>query len=433
MYLLLRLKKYLFRLVTGVKNRSTRILTRLVFSLTRTTYCFKRLFPFTLIPFELLALYVLRPFIHIRIGELESRAIGHFSLPIEIYLCEIDLGIHGDPNQYYDIYFFNETISNRTLAQKWRQYFLIKSGYLLSPLYEFLIRFCPNSRALVPYRHWKTSPLTWQQFDLYEVLDRTTPHLFFTPLEIERGELALQALGLLPGSDFIGFFARDPLFRGGPQALPGFRDSDILKQLPAMQLAVSKGFQAVRLGRSVKVSLGTPNLSGIFDYSNSTLASDFNDVYLCSRLKFMVTTGSGLEALALCFRKPLVCVNIAQWGRLAKHNFGQYVLFIPKRQVWRATGEPLTLTEILRLKSHKFTSDIEYQQLGIEIQDNTPEEITDAVAEMIDFLRNGQRHTDNFSNLQEEFQKLLFDSENSAPFPIRIGTKYLASNNFLSQ
>jgi len=420
-------------MITGIKNRLLRV-AAYVFSSVKGMVClFKRLFPFILIPFEVCALYILRPFIHIRIGELESRAIGHFSLPIEIYLCEIDMGIHGDPNQFHDVYFFNETISNCTLAEKWSQYFSIKSSYLLAPLYGFLLRFFPQSRTLAPYRHWKTSPLNWQQFDLHRVLDRTSPHLFFTPLEIEQGELALQTLGLSPNSEFIGFFARDPLFRGGPKASPGFRDSNIFTQLPAMQLAVSKGFQAVRLGRQVKVPLGAPELSGIFDYSNSAIASDFNDVYFCSRLKFMVTTGSGLEALALCFRKPLVCVNIAQWGRLAKHNDGQYVLFIPKRQIWRATGVPLTLTEILRLNSHKFTSGVEYLQLGIELQDNTPEEITDAVAEMIDFLRNGKRHTDDFSNLQKEFQKMLFDSENSAAFPIRIGTKYLASNNFLSQ
>ena len=39
----------------------------------------------------MLFLKIIKPFIHIRIGEIETRAIGHFSKTIDIYLAEQEL------------------------------------------------------------------------------------------------------------------------------------------------------------------------------------------------------------------------------------------------------------------------------------------------------------------------------------------------------
>ena len=46
-----------------------------------------------LIPVVLI-MRIIKPIITIRLGNLESEGIGHFSLPVEIYLAELECGIH---------------------------------------------------------------------------------------------------------------------------------------------------------------------------------------------------------------------------------------------------------------------------------------------------------------------------------------------------
>jgi hypothetical protein len=49
-----------------------------------------------IIPFYISILFIVlfKKIFHIRFGELETRAVGHYSLPIEIYLSEKDVGIN---------------------------------------------------------------------------------------------------------------------------------------------------------------------------------------------------------------------------------------------------------------------------------------------------------------------------------------------------
>ena len=61
-------------------------------------------------------LLFLRIFLRFNIIELETRAIGHFSLPVEIFLCEI-LKKKVDNKKFY-IWFPNRKISNNFLYKK---------------------------------------------------------------------------------------------------------------------------------------------------------------------------------------------------------------------------------------------------------------------------------------------------------------------------
>ena len=383
-------------------------------------------FPYALIPLEYIILCVLSPLVKVRVGELESRAIGHFSLPVEIYLSERDLKLHG--THYIDLFYINKDICNTFLFKKWQELFNIGPRYFLEPFYVTVQKFHPRSRFLTPYRHWRNTDL-WQLCDLHASLPRTVPHLVFTEDEKRQAEESLIRLGVGPLDEIVCFHARDPNFREGPTAKFSFRDSQAGAQYEAMEAIAKRGMKAIRMGRNMRDQLNSEN-PNIIDYSYSQEVSDLTDIYTCSRASFVVCTGSGLEVAALMFRVPLVCVNIAQWGLLHYHDNEQYPLFIPKKQIWQQSKIPLSLSDIQSINSHRFTSDAEYHKAGIELVENTPSEIHDVVVEF-DLRRRGMWSTClNEEKLQEEFQRKLH-CYHERRIPMRLGSKYLSENRYL--
>lgn len=385
-------------------------------------------FPYLLIPLEWVLIWVLRPIIKIRVGELESRAIGHFSLSIEVYLSECDLGLHHKKGKYLDLFYLNETICNQLLKDKWGAYFKIGSRYFLEPYYLVIQKYLPESKTLVPFRHWRNSPL-WQYCDIHKVLSKTNPHLHFTSAEVLQGAQSLETLGISSADRLVAFHSRDPNFREGQSTVFGFRDSSIYSQTTAMSAVTEIGFKAIRMGRNVREVLAPANDS-IVDYASSSITSDFNDIFICSRCEFMVCTASGLEYVALSFRKPLVCVNNAQWGYLDLLDPEQYPLFIPKKQIWTDTGQPLTLSDIQKLNSNYFSSNEEYFSHGITVINNTADEIREVMIEMALRLNGSWVSSEQDERLQKRFSEKL-QTRNGRKIPMKLGKKYLENNLYL--
>ena len=63
-------------------------------------------------------------FIKIRLLEIETRAIGHISEPIEVHILENKIGIN--KNSYLDIYFGQDKVVNEFLWNKWKKILNLK-------------------------------------------------------------------------------------------------------------------------------------------------------------------------------------------------------------------------------------------------------------------------------------------------------------------
>lgn len=398
----------------------------LIFKITKYTYfCLYFFVKFFFGIFTYLLIIVLRPLILIRIGELESRAIGHFALPVEVYLSERDFNIHSSESTI-DLFYFNKIICNYYLANKWKCYFYILPNIFLEYPHRFMLNYMKNSKHIVPYRHWKLDK-QWQLFDIHNILQKSEIHIKFSCKEILIGDAFLKKMDLY-NKNIIGFHARDPSYREGKDVKPGFRDSDINNYEFAARSVVANDFKAVRIGRVVKNKL-VENTS-MYDYSSSDYSNDFMDVYLLSKINLLVCSGSGIESLALCFRKPLVCVNIAEWATLHFYDNTQYTLFIPKKYYWARNDVPLTLKEIVLFGVNKFTYENEYKHLGIYVIENSQSEINDVVLEALDLLAGKHLYSDEEKEMQKKFQRIagLYLGKK---LNIPIGKKFLSENNYL--
>ena len=83
-------------------------------------------------------IFILRPFIKVRIGLLFSDRIGHFTANTELYLCERDVNQHSH-NRPLDLFYFPRKPCNQQLARMWKRKLIILPWFLLRPL-DLIIR-----------------------------------------------------------------------------------------------------------------------------------------------------------------------------------------------------------------------------------------------------------------------------------------------------
>ena len=99
----------------------------------------------------LIGLRIIKPFFVIRLGNLESEGIGHFSQPVEIYLSELDCGFHKNKTKTIDVWYLNKIICNQFLLSKWKE-----SIFIAPRIIRFLHLFnniIPGGQANeIPYR-----------------------------------------------------------------------------------------------------------------------------------------------------------------------------------------------------------------------------------------------------------------------------------------
>lgn len=253
---------------------------------------------------------IIKPFIHIRIGEIETRLIGHFSKNIEIYLAEQELKT--EKKKYFDIWFNNKFISNKYLLKIWKRYLRVYPRIFIEPVFNYLIK-NKNLEFLTDYRSWKLELKNTQYVDIHKVLKKTKPKIFFSKDEIELGEAKLKAIGINTQKPMYGFFARDDLYRGSRQtksinSQSNIRNFDINDFKEACKFMTDNNYIGIRVGNKTLDEINFKN-KNVFDYSKSGYCSDFLDIFLAFKCDFYCGGDTGIQHLPSLFRKPLIMIN----------------------------------------------------------------------------------------------------------------------------
>jgi len=255
-------------------------------------------------------LKIIKPFIHIRIGEIETRAIGHFSKTIDIYLAEQEL--ENGKKIYFDIWFNNKFVSNNYLLKIWKKYLRVYPRMFLEPVFKYLIK-NKNLEFLTHYRYWQIEIKNSQYVDIHKVLKKTKPKIFFSKEETELGEAKLKAMGINTQKPLYGFFARDDLYRGSKQtksidSQSNIRNFDINDFKEACKFMTDNNYIGIRVGNKTLDEINFKN-KNVFDYSKSEYCSDFLDIFLASKCDFFCGGDTGIQHLPTLFRKSTIMIN----------------------------------------------------------------------------------------------------------------------------
>lgn len=372
----------------------------------------------TLLP-VILIIRLIRPVVLIRFGHLRSNLFGLFAFETEVYLSECDSGIHG--RRTVDIFYHLPPVCNDQLKKMWERKLHILP--FANRLY-WVNRQLPGGEAHVIPR------CTQQERDFHGVLAHTQPHLCFTLKEERLGQAALREMGIPEGAPFVCFHARDPAYfiKFTPTSMShyvaDYRNADIQNYVTAAEELTCRGYFAIRMGSIVKEPLSSTNPM-VIDYAVKH-RTDFLDIYLGAKCHFFLSSDNGSYAVAAAFRRPIVWTNMGALEYI--HTWNAEELFITKKLWKKDEGRFLGFREIMESGYGRLTLSQEYTQHGIELIENTPDEIAAVTKEMEERLNRTWQTSEDDEEMQQRFWSLFDGSSLHGKISSRIGADFLREN-----
>mgnify|MGYP001169036850 CR=1 FL=1 len=368
-----------------------------------------------------LVIRFISPFVLIRVGGTFGTRIGHFAENNEIYLSEKDHDLH--PKKSFDIFFHPFKICNYQLKKMWDRHPGLKINQFAWFLYY-------GSKIFPGAERYE---INTDIRDNHDVLIKSDIHLQFTDNEEADAQKELVNIGVPAGSTFIGVIARDSSYLKnnlptGDWSYHNYRDSNIENYLFAVDELTNREHTVIRMGATVKNKLETNNPK-IIDYAYKGYRTDLLDIYISAKCHFFISGNCGLDSVPIIFRRPVVFVNyvpielIRGWYKNSLTIFKKHWLKNEKRL--------MTFREIIELGAGKFYYSELFAKHGIELIENTPEEICDVVTEMDERLNGTWETTEQDEELQRRLWSLFQPNEHNQVFRCRVGTKFLRQNNEL--
>lgn len=385
------------------------------------------------VPFAIpvvLVLRIIRPWLLVRWHGLNNERIGHLVADVEMYLCEREAGINVPKQRHVDIFYMGGPVCNQQLAIMWKRVLRIWPSWILAPS-------CLVNR-LIPRGAVHKIGTTQVVADVHNLLDRFPPHLEFTPEEEAHGEAGLRTMGIPPGTPFVCLSVRDSAYLAAhlPRdwSYHNYRDCDIQKYVLAAEELAERGYFVIRMGVVVKEAMKTTH-PRIIDYVTNGTYDNFLDIYLGYKCAFCIGTGNGWDMVpSWGFRRPTLFTNVLPIGYVP--SFSDKFIVTTKRHVLSGQHRELTVREIFEYGVGFCTATSDYESQGVELIENTPEEIRDVVIEMAERLNGTWQPHEDDEGLQRRFWEIsttnAMDAYRGGPWHgdirARFGAHFLRNN-----
>jgi putative glycosyltransferase (TIGR04372 family) len=245
--------------------------------------------------------------------------------------------------------------------------------------------------AAKTYRRWYAEP---------------RPPLFALPPQIEeRGKKLLESKGVPRDAWIVGLHVREAGSKWHHNRLHRVLNANIADYVPAIEEITRRGGWVLRMGDKSMVPL--PPMPNVIDYCHSDFHSDWMDVFICARSRFFVGTSSGPAYVPPLYGVPSVLTN---WWPPAQRPWHPTDIFVPKMLRSKADERILPLSRTLA-EPFCFTHSLRYlrEVHGVEVQDNEPMTIRDAVLEMMDQIE-GRRELSDRQIRQTQSYEQIYDS-----------------------
>ncbi|OGT37998.1 MAG: hypothetical protein A3F11_03240 [Gammaproteobacteria bacterium RIFCSPHIGHO2_12_FULL_37_14] len=384
------------------------------FSTLVVTRCFCNLIAFPVA----CAITVISPWIRIRFIKLYSWRIGHYGVNTHFMLCALETDEYGQKRKRYKTVCYADPrylICNEQLHNMWKKAITIfPFRKICFQTDRFLMLLQGSTYENDPFKKmFEGSEGYYDRWRFSERLDKS--YISFTEDEHRKAGTLMREMGIPPGAPFVCILVRDSKYLqiqmpGTDWMYHDYRNADINNYVKAMKLLAEKGFFVLRMGKYVnnKLDCNHPN---VIDYASHELRSDFMDIYLSAHCSFFISTGCGIESVAQIFRRPLLATNYALTDF---RSYLKYEIIIPKKVIKLKDNRLLTFNEIY-LECQAFTDTPvckgidrksmfqAWQEKRWSFAENTPDEIVEAVEDMLKRLTNGDNLEEEGKLLQNRF------------------------------
>jgi putative glycosyltransferase (TIGR04372 family) len=194
------------------------------------------------------------------------------------------------------------------------------------------------------------------------------------------------SLGIDPTRPIVTLHVREAGWRSGhykngERGMDAVRNADFETYRPAIGFLQQHGYQAVRLGDPTMSALSDDER--IVDLAPVPEADSLFELWVVSNSAFMIGADSGPLGLATLAGTPVLIVNSVHltWG--TKRPNDRFICKIAHRP---GTSEPMSLAEMVAGGYLSCEVAPTVGQMDRPYRDNTPEEIVEAVEEMLSLL-----------------------------------------------
>ena len=256
---------------------------------------------------------------------------------------------------------------------------------------------------------------------------RGLPSVFnLTTRDRENGWKFLESLGMPKGSWFVTVHVRKTVDANGKlDPISEHRNAEIESYFPAFDEIRKRGGWIVRLGNpSLKPLEPMPQ---VIDYAHYPDRKDWIDLFLVAASRFLIGTSSGMFGISIAFNVPSICTNVSAftgWAVLGKD------LFLPKLLWKKDENRYLNFTESMVGPLGRCYNTLQYRAHGVEVQDNSSEDILGSVKEMLTRLELGNPYSAEDEELQKQFKDLVYKTQ-GLKFCGRLAKDFLAKNRQL--
>ncbi len=261
------------------------------------------------------------------------------------------------------------------------------------------------------------------------------PLLSFTEEEEAEGRRRLAEMGIDPSGWFVCIFARDSAYLqswkpGKDWSYHDMRNSDIDAMAKAAKLIVDRGGHVVRMGYKVEKEFSFKHPK-VIDYAVSH-RSDFMDIYLPGKCRFVLGSGSGITDVATIFHVPKAVTNHVPAGTVpyTKDN-----IYLPKKVRSVATGELVPFTSFIPLakdgsEPHLHSEKV-FAEMGYRYEENTEEEIFELASEMLQRLDGTFKPSPEDESLMKSYFGIFPEGHPFHGVPTPVCLKFLKDNRAL--
>ena len=378
-------------------------------------------------------IWALRPLLLIRFGVFSANRIGAFAPEAQGYLLKQKCKIVRSRSA--DFIGVLGPISNLQLLKMLTRQIRVLPGAWLWLLFDRGCQFW--TRSSLHHGGTLISLNDFPQFLNYPAL------LHFTSSEKLAGNNLLRALGVPSDAPWVCIHNRDAEYLSTKVAASksnlknsweyhNYRDFSAKSMLLASEELTKRGYFVLRMGAVVAEQLISTNPK-IVDYASTPLRSDFADIFLLAHCAAYFGSDSGIATVPLIFCRPVIHVN---WplSQVATLTFQGPLIFITKHLYNQATKHRLGIGEVFDRKLMNAGDSRLYEEAGVDVVDNTPEEICGLAMELDERLKGTWRPQAQDEQLQRQFWDIFrhhCPPEHVGSVQPRIGAAFLRQHRYL--
>jgi len=300
--------------------------------------------------------------------------------------------------------------------------------------------FLKDNTNLYPFSHNLFSSLYYQK-NLHKNFKK---YYSLSNMENETGKNLRKTFGIPQNAKLVTLHVREASYLNLKEkknlSYHDYRNASIENYIPAVNYLIENGFYVVRIGdRSMtKIRNAPKQFIDIHFHKNYTTLAD---TYFVSQSTFMIAGTSGPDRIALRFGVPVLNVNQNIHAQEDGYDNCEK-LVVYKKYYSKQLKRNLTLEEILLSQAFYYFNYDYFELSGIELIENTPDEILVATKEMLGRLagKYSKEKIENYCNKRiKDIYKQAFSHYSRLPylklflnpFPQVISTPFCHQNTVL--